>query len=235
MKPTNLATREAWLEARRELLEAEKRLTQQRDDVARKRRELPWVLVTEDYRFDAEAGEASLIDLFADCSQLVVQHFMFGADWEEGCKSCSFWADNLQGALPHLRARDVAYVAVSQAPLPVLTAFKTRMGWVHDWVSCAPCNFGNDYHVWHTPEQIAAGETSYNYRDGPVHGEHLPGFSVFARDEDGAVYHTYSAYARGLDPLNGAYQLLDLVPKGRDEAELSFPMAWVNHHDHYPD
>jgi predicted dithiol-disulfide oxidoreductase (DUF899 family) len=225
-------SREAWLEERRQLLEEEKALTRARETLAAKRRELPRVLVEEDYEFDTERGRERLVDLFGEKSQLVVQHFMFGPDWEEGCKSCSFWSDNMQGALPHLSARDVSYVAVSQAPLDVLLSFRERMGWRHDWVSSAPCNFSNDYHVWYTPEQIAAGETAYNFQPGLHYGEHAPGFSVFLREGD-RVFHTYSCYARGLDMLNGAYQVLDLVPKGRDEADLPMPMAWVRLHDRY--
>jgi len=225
--------REEWLEARRQLLEREKQLTRDREAVAVARRALPWVRVEQDYRFDTVRGQEGLSDLFGTASQLIVQHYMFAPQWTDGCKSCAFWSDNLQGALPHLAARDVAYVAVSQAPLEVINPFRQRMGWQHDWVSSAPGSFSNDYHVWYTPEQIAAGETAYNFQPGFHYGEHAPGFSVFARDDTGAVCHTYSCYARGLDPLNGTYQLLDLVPKGRDEAALPAPMAWLRLHDEY--
>jgi len=228
-----IVDRETWLEERRALLEEEKALSRTREALAEKRRALSWVRVTEDYRFETERGVESLSDLFGDRSQLIVQHFMFAPDWQDGCKSCSFWSDNLQGALAHLLARDVAYVAVSQAPLGVILPFKQRMGWQHDWVSSAPSSFSNDYHVWYTPEQIAAGETAYNFQPGFHYGEHAPGFSVFAKDDSGDVCHTYSCYARGLDPLNGTYQLLDLVPKGRDEAGLPAPMAWLQLHDQY--
>lgn len=228
-----VATREEWLAARQDLLTEEKALTRARAAVAEKRRALPWVLVEDDYRFVGAAGEVTLADLFGAHSQLIVQHYMYGADWTEGCKSCAFWADQFDPAAAHLAARDVAFAVVSQAPYDVFAPFRSRMGWGFNWVSSAPCSFSNDYHVWYTPEQIAAGETAYNFQPGAHYGEHAPGVSVFARDADGAVYHTYSCYARGLDTLNGCYQLLDLVPKGRDEAELPMPMAWVRHHDRY--
>lgn len=241
LKKGTVVDREHWLDARRALLAEEKALSKAREALAAKRRALPWVTVEEDYRFETEQGEQTLDALFEGRSQLVVQHFMYGPDWQEGCKSCSYWSDNLQGALPHLAARDVTYVAVSQAPLAVIAPFKERMGWQHNWVSSAPCNFSNDYHVWYTPEQIAAGETGYNFQPGFHYGEHAPGFSVFARcstqiespGSDKNIYHTYSCYARGLDTLNGAYQILDLVPKGRDESELPAPMAWLQLHDQY--
>ena len=228
-----VATREEWLAARRALLEEEKALTRAREAVAEKRRALPWVRVEADYRFDGPDGELTLGELFDDRSQLIVQHYMYGPDWEEGCKSCAFWADQFNPAVPHLRARDVAFAVVSQAPYPVFAPFKERMGWTFNWVSSTLCSFSNDYHVWYTPEQIAAGETAYNFQPGLHYGEHAPGVSVFAKDDEGGIYHTYSCYARGLDPLNGCYQLLDLVPKGRDEADLPMPMAWLRHHDRY--
>ena len=225
-----VASREEWLQARTALLEEEKALTRARDALAAKRRQLPWVAVDEDYAFESEAGTESLADLFGDRSQLIVQHFMYGADWQDGCKSCSFWADQFDPAVAHLGGRDVAFAAISQAPYSVFAPFKARMGWSFHWVSSAGCNFSNDYHVWYTPEQIGAGQTFYNFTPGMHYGEHSPGVSVFARDAQGSVYHTYSCYARGLDILNGAYHLLDLVPRGRDE---SAGMAWVRHHDRY--
>ena len=226
-------SREVWLEARRALLEEEKALTRAREAVAEKRRALPWVPVDEDYRFEGPTGTLSLADLFGRHSQLIVQHYMYGPDWQEGCKSCAFWADQFNPAVPHLAARDVAFAVVSQAPYEVFAPFKDRMGWTFSWVSSAPCNFSNDYHAWYTPEQIAAGDVAYNFQLGLHYGEYAPGISVFAKDDAGAIYHTYSCYARGLDPLNGCYQLLDLVPKGRDEAELPMPMAWLRLHDRY--
>jgi len=227
------ASREEWLAARKDLLEEEKALTRAREAVAEKRRALPWVKVETAYCFDGPDGNVTLGELFADRSQLIVQHYMYGPDWQEGCKSCAFWADQFNPAVPHLGARDVAFAVVSQAPYAVFAPFKERMGWTFSWVSSAPSNFSNDYHVWYTPEQIAAGDTAYNFQPGLHYGEHAPGVSVFAKDETGGIYHTYSCYARGLDPLNGCYQLLDLVPTGRDEADLPMPMAWLRHHDRY--
>lgn len=233
MEAMKVAGREEWLTARKALLEEEKALTRAREAVAEKRRALPWVCVEEDYRFEGADGPVTLAGLFGDRSQLIVQHYMYGPDWQEGCKSCAFWADQFNPAVVHLAARDVAFAAVSQAPVSVFTPFKARMGWTFNWVSSAPCNFSNDYHAWYTPEQIAAGDTAYNFQPGLHYGEHAPGISVFAKDGAGRIYHTYSCYARGLDPLNGCYQLLDLVPKGRDEAGLPMPMAWLHHHDRY--
>lgn len=222
-----------WLRARLELLEEEKAFNRARDALSAKRRALPWERVDSDYAFASEAGTETLSELFDGRSQLIVQHFMYGPGWEAGCKNCSFWADQFDPAVVHLNARDVSFVAVSDAPYAEFAPFKQRMGWTFRWVSAAGCSFSHDYLVHHTPEQIAAGDTFYNYRKGLHYGEHSPGVSVFARGDDGAVYHTYSCYARGLDMLNGAYHLLDLVPKGRDEESLSGPMAWVQLHDSY--
>ena len=231
----DIATREAWLAARKALLEEEKALTKAREALAEKRRALPWVPVEEAYTFESDAGAQTLADLFGARRQLIVQHFMFAPGWLEGCKSCSFWADQFDPAVPHLGGRDVAFVVVSQAPYADFAPFKARMGWNFRWVSSAPCTFSRDFHVWYTPEDIAAGDTFYNFTAGLHYGEHAPGVSVFVKDDAGLVYHTYSCYARGLDMLNGAYQLLDLTPLGRDERALPMPMAWVKHHDRYED
>lgn len=219
-----VATRAEFDAARKELLEAEKELSRRHDELARKRRELPWVRVDTDYEFGTETGPQSLLDLFGDHSQLVVWHFMFGHDWDEGCPSCSFWADGYDGVLPHLAARDVALVAISTAPLERLISYRERMGWTFPWVSSAGTSFNRDFEV--------TGSDRYNYRptDEPI-GE-LPGMSVFVRDGD-EVFHTYSAYARGLDIFNNAYQMLDMVPKGRDEDDLPWSMAWLRRHDQY--
>ena len=233
MADHRVVSRDKWVAERRELLAQEKEFTRLRDELSARRRELPWVKIDKDYRFDGPNGEESLADLFDGRSQLLTYHFMFDPEWEEGCKSCSYWADNLNGALPHLAARDVTLVAVSQAPWADIAPFKARMGWDVHWVSSAPCQFSHDYHVWYTPEQIEAGDTFYNYRPGFHYGEHSPGFSVFAKGDDGAIYHTYSCYARGLDMLNGAYHVLDMVPKGRDEQDLPANMAWLRLHDSY--
>ena len=224
-----VSTRERWLQARRDFLAEEKALTKARDALAAKRRALPRYEVTTPYAFQSPQGTLSLADLFGPRSQLVVYHFMFGPDWEQGCKSCSFWADSYNGLVPHLNQRDVTLVAVSSAALEMLLAFRQRMGWSFDWVSSAGTDFNTDFGVTGKP-----GETLiYNYDKPKEDAGELPGLSVFARDGEGRIYHTYSCYARGLDMLNAAYQILDLVPKGRDEDSLPFTMSWVRHHDRY--
>jgi len=223
-----------WVEARQRFLAQEKEFTRQRDELSRARRELPWVRVEKPYLFEGPDGQESLADLFAGRHQLIVQHFMFDPAWEVGCKSCSFWADGFNGFFPHLERRDLAFVAVSRAPLAKLDAFKRRMGWRFKWVSSAGSDFNQDYQVSDSPEEKATGEAYYNYRLGKFSGER-PGISVFYRDDDGTVFHTYSCYARGLDMLNGAYHYLDLAPKGRDEQDLPYGMAWVRLHDEYRD
>jgi len=233
MTDHSVVAREEWLVARRELLAKEKELTYAREALARERRALPWVRVEKPYAFDAPDGRKTLAELFAGRGQLVVYHFMFDPAWEEGCKSCSFWADNFNPNIVHLAQRDVTMVAVSRAPLPRLEAFKRRMGWSFPWVSSAPSDFNRDYHVSFTPEEAASGEAEYNYRRQKFGNAERPGFSVFCKDADGGVFHTYSCYGRGLDMMNTAYQILDLVPKGRDEAGLPYPQAWVRWHDRY--
>lgn len=228
-----VVSRNEWIAARRELLAKEKELTRLRDAVAAQRRALPWVRVDKSYAFEGPAGTQTLPELFAGRSQLVVYHFMFGPDWEEGCKSCSFVTDHFQGAIIHLAHRDVTLVAVSRAPLAKIEAFKRRMGWQHTWVSSHGSDFNYDYHVSFTPQELASGTAEYNYEKSRFPVEEAPGVSVFCKNANGAIYHTYSSYARGLDPLIGTYQYLDLVPKGRAEESESYPMAWVRHHDRY--
>ena len=223
----------AWLAARQQLLAKEKEFTRLRDELARERRALPWVKIEKSYVFDGPAGKESLGDLFGGRHQLIVQHFMFDPAWNAACKSCSFWADGFNGFFPHLEQRDLAFVAVSLAPVEKLNAFKARMGWSFKWVSSLGSDFNRDYQVSETPEEKARGEAYYNYRTGEPFGGERPGVSVFYRDDDGSVFHTYSCYARGLDMMNGAYQYLDLAPKGRDEGSLAYPMAWVRLHDEY--
>jgi predicted dithiol-disulfide oxidoreductase (DUF899 family) len=227
----NVVSRSEWLEARRSHLAREKELTRLRDKLCRERRELPWVAVTEDYRFEGPAGVESLADLFAGRSQLVVYHFMYHPSWEVGCKSCSFWADNFERIDVHLAARDVTLVFVSRAPYETLAAFRERMGWSFKWVSSSPCDFNRDYHVSFSEDDIA-GEVEYNFTTTRFPSEEAPGVSVFFRDGD-EIFHTYSTYSRGLDMLNGAYHLLDLVPKGRDEGDLDNSMAWLRLRDQY--
>ena len=235
MANQNAVTREEWLVARKKHLVKEKEFTRLRDELSKQRRDLPWVKVDKEYVFEGLNGKESLAGLFAGRSQLLVYHFMFGPDWEEGCPSCSFWADNYDGIIQHLSHRDVTMVTVSRAPLDQLQAYRKRMGWGFKWVSSFDNDFNHDYHVSFTEEDLEKGETYYNYSMRKGGGAEAPGISVFYKDENGDVFHTYSSYSRGLDMLNGAYHLLDLVPKGRDEAEFNFPMAWVRRHDVYED
>ena len=231
MQQPKVVSPEQWLAARKALLAKEKELTRARDRLSAERRALPWVEVEKAYTFDGPHGPETLADLFGERSQLLVYHFMFGPDWQEGCPSCSFWADNYNGIVVHLEHRDVSLVAVSRAPLDKLEAYKKRMGWNFKWVSSLGCDFNRDYHVSFTPEEQKTAV--YNYEAAGFGSSEAPGVSVFAKDAQGRIFHTYSCYARGLDTLNGAYQLLDLVPKGRDEQGLSHSMAWLRRHDKY--
>ena len=232
--PNNaIVSGEDWIEARKALLAKEKAFTKARDALTRERQSLPWVKIEKSYAFDSENGRVTLSDLFEGRSQLIVSHFMFHPDWEAGCKSCSFWADGYDNYVVHLNARDVSFVAVSRAPLDKLQAYRKRMGWHFDWVSSAENDFNRDFGVTFTPEELASHSAFYNYRIGSFPSEEAPGFSVFYRDDDKTIYHTYSCYARGLDMMNAAYQLLDLVPKGRDEQDLPFTMAWLRRRDEY--
>ena len=223
---------EAHRAARLELLAREKQLTRLRDELAAERRRLPWVRLDKNYEFDGPDGRLSMTDLFGDKSQLIVYHFMMGPGWEEGCPICSFWADSFDGSSVHLAHRDAAFVAVSRAPFPEIEAYRRRMGWSFPWVSSAPSDFNFDFGVSSTPEHPAAG-SEYNFRQVEKPMEESPGLSVFARDDAGQIFHTYSTYSRGLDPINSAYQLLDVTPKGRDEQDLPWTMAWLRRHDSY--
>ena len=225
-----VVSREQWLVERRELLEKEKAFTRQRDQLSAERRALPWVRVDKAYAFQDGQGSKRLADLFGGRSQLIVYHFMFGPGWEEGCTGCSFLADHIDGANLHLAHHDVSLVAVSRAPWPEFQAFKQRMGWSFDWLSSADCDFNHDYQVSARPEQIAAGEVEYNYAPSSQPMEDMHGISLFFKDATGAIFHTYSSYARGCDLLVGAYNYLDLTPKGRNEGAI---MDWVRHHDRY--
>ena len=222
-----------WLTARKELLSKEKEFTRLRDELSRQRRELPWEKVEKEYVFDGPSGKETLADLFGDKSQLIVYHFMFGPGWREGCPSCSFLSDHLDGALAHLAARDVSLVVASRAPLAQIEAFKKRMGWQFKWVSSYGNDFNYHFHVSFTKEEVAKGQMYYNYVMQPFPSEEGPGTSVFYKDGSGHIFHTYSSYARGLDMLVGTYNWLDLAPKGRDEEGLAHTMAWVRHHDKY--
>lgn len=222
-----------WLAARKELLLREKEVTRLRDELSRRRRELPWELVEKNYSFEGPRGRQSLGDLFGERSQLIVYHFMLGPGWAEGCPGCSFIGDHLDGSLVHLAARDVSLVAVSRAPLAEIQSFQTRMGWKFPWVSSNGSDFNFDYQASSTKDELAKGEVYYNYTMQKFPSEERPGASVFYKDADGSVFHTYSSYGRGLDIFLGAYNWLDIVPKGRDEDGLKQPMAWLRHHDKY--
>lgn len=228
-----VVSREQWLEARKAHLLKEKELTRMHDALAAERRSLPWTKVDKAYTFDTPAGKRTLAELFGRHSQLVVYHFMFGPEWNEGCPSCSFVSDHLDGAVPHLAARDVALTMVSRAPLGKIQAFKSRMGWRFPWVSSHGTDFNADFGVSFTKEEMARGGVNYNYTVQPFPSEEAPGVSVFYKDAAGDVFHTYSTYGRGVEPLLGTYVILDMAPKGRDEDHLPFGMAWVRYHDRY--
>lgn len=235
MADRNIVSHEEWLAARKEHLRREKEFTRLRDELSRERRELPWERVEKNYVFEGPNGRETLSDLFAGKSQLVIYHFMFGPDWGEGCKSCSFWADNFNGIDVHLKHRDVTLIAVSRAPFERLHAYQNRMGWGFRWVSSFGSDFNRDYHVSFTPEDKKAGKVDYNYTMQDFPSDEAPGISVFVKNSAGDIFHSYSSYGRGLDMLNGAYHYLDLVPKGRDEEGLPYTMAWLRHRDKYQD
>ncbi len=235
MEQSKVVSPAEWLAARKELLKKEKEFTRLRDELSRQRRELPWERVEKQYVFDGPGGKESLGDLFGSKSQLIIYHFMFGPEWKEGCPSCSFNMDHTDGALVHLAQRDVTFVAISRAPLSQIETFKERMGWRFKWVSSYGSDFNYDYHVSFKKEEMAKGKVYYNFDMQEFPSEEAPGISVFYKDMNGDVFHTYSAYARGTETSVGTYNYLDLVPKGRDEDALPFTMAWVRHHDRYSD
>ena len=222
-----------WIEARKKLLQKEKEQTYLRDKINAERQALPWVKVEKNYVFDTPIGKKTLADLFNGRSQLIIKHFMLGPGWKEGCVGCSFEVDHVEGALMHIKHHDVNYVAVARAPIAEIEAFKRRMGWNFEWVSSQNSDFNFDFFVSFTPEQVKKGEVYYNYVESAIPMEELSGFSVFYKDAAGDVFHTYSTFGRGGEIVLGTYHVLDLVPKGRDEAGLPFPMAWVRHHDRY--
>jgi predicted dithiol-disulfide oxidoreductase (DUF899 family) len=228
MTTHEIVSHEDWIAARRSFLAKEKEFTRLRDELSRERRELPWELVKKAYVFETDQGRETLAGLFGRHTQLIVYHFMYAPEWEIGCRSCSFWADNFNGIVPHLNARDVALVAVSRAPLPKLQAQARRFGWTFKWVSSLGNDFNFDYNVSFAPESPDRGAVFYNYSQQKLGGTEMPGISAFFRDGE-QVYHSYSTYARGLDMLNAAYHYLDIAPKGRDEEGFAFPMQWVKH------
>jgi predicted dithiol-disulfide oxidoreductase (DUF899 family) len=224
-------SRDRWLTERKALLAREKELTRLRDQIARERRALPWVRIDRNYLFDAPEGRRTLAELFEGRRQLLVQHFMLGPGWEQGCPSCSFMADHTDGMNVHLAHRDITMIAISRAPLAEIERFRQRMGWKFKWVSSHGSDFNYDFGVSFTPDEVAKGEVDYNYGRWPSPHDELPGLSVFYQDDAGEVFHTYSTFGRGVEVMMGAYNLMDLTPKGRDER--GGPMAWVRHHDRY--
>ncbi len=232
---TTASVREQWLHQRLALLEREKALSRLSDELAEARRALPWVRMDKRYVFDTPQGPCALGDLFEGHSQLLVQHFMLGPGWEQGCRSCSYMADHTDGMLPHLAARDVAFVAVSRAPLAEIERFRRRMGWNFRWVSSHGSDFNRDFGVSFTPDEVAAQSMHYNFAQQPYANDEMPGVSAFARNGAGEVFHTYSTYGRGVEVMMGTYRLLDLTPRGRHEGGLEDTMSWVRHHDRYED
>lgn len=232
MTPHNAVSRDEWLAARKELLREEKEFTHRREELAAKRRQLPWVEIDKNYQFDSTAGQVSLGDLFEVRHQLLVYHFMFAPEWSQGCKSCSLLADHYDPAIIHLNHRDTSMVTVSRAPLAKLQAFRQRMGWKFNWVSTIGDDFNRDFGVLFREQELNAGLNIYNYNREPYPVSDLPGLSVFYRDDSGRIFHTYSTYARGLDIFINAYNFLDIVSKGRDEENIGI-MSWVRHHDRY--
>lgn len=228
-----IVEKSAALSARRALLAEEKALTKARDALAAKRRQLPWVRVEKDYVFQSPAGPISFSDLFQGRSQLIVQHFMFAPGWEEGCVGCSFNSDHVDGAMPHIQARDASFVAISRASIEEIERYRKRMGWRFLWVSSGASEFNYDFDVSFRKEDVAAGRASYNYRPYGDEMEDLSGISTFIKGEDGRIYHTYSTFARGDELVCTAYVYIDMLPKGRDEDRLDYPQAWWRHHDKY--
>lgn len=231
---TKVVSPAEWLDARKELLAKEKEFTRLRDELSRKRREMPWEKVEKNYVFEGSRGKIKLADLFGGRSQLIVYHFMFGPGWKEGCPSCSFLADSFDAATVHLGQRDTAFAAISRATLPEIEAFQKRMGWKFQWVSSFGTDFNYDYNVSFSKAELESGKAYYNYAPAGFPSEEGPGASMFIQ-KDGEIFHTYSAYARGLDILLPTYNWLDMTAKGRNEEGLPWPMAWVRHHDKYGD
>ena len=231
-KEHKVVSAQEWIAARKELLAAEKKFTKLRDQLNQQRRDLPWVKVDKNYSFDGPKGKETLAELFAGRSQLIVYHFMFGPDDDEGCAHCSFWADHYDGPGLHLNQRDTTLVVISRAPLKKLDAFKKRMGWKFEWVSSGQTDFNYDYHASFTPEQLKRGPVLYNYAETEMGIADREGVSAFYRDKSGAIFHTYSAFARGIDLLNTTYNFLDLTAKGRDE-DPEQAQDWVDYHDKY--
>ncbi|MDB5827724.1 MAG: hypothetical protein JWQ73_1944 [Variovorax sp.] len=229
----SVVSNERWVSARKALLTREKELMRLQDQLARDRRALPWQRVEKNYVFDAPEGRRTLSDLFEGRSQLLVQHFMFGPDWAQGCPSCSYMADHTDGMTVHLAHRDVTMVAISRAPLSQIEPFRQRMGWKFNWVSSNGSEFNYDYGVSFKPEDFSRGEVDYNFHLTSFPSEEAPGVSAFYKDDSGQVFRTYSTYGRGVEVMMGTYHMLDLTPLGRDERDVPNRMEWVRHHDRY--
>jgi predicted dithiol-disulfide oxidoreductase (DUF899 family) len=228
-----IVSKNEWIEARKVLLQKEKEFTKLRDQLSKQRRDLPWVEVDKEYVFDGPNGKETLSELFDGRSQLIVYHFMYDPNWDVGCPSCSFWADNFNDIIVHLNQRDVTMIAVSRAPYNKIDAYKKRLSWNFKWVSSFNTDFNRDYYVSFTSEELEKKEGFYNFTIQDPSVSELPGVSVFYEDQAGKIFHTYSAYSRGIDILNNTYNYLDLVPKGRDEDDYEFSMKWVRRHDEY--
>ena len=228
-----IVSKNEWITARKVLLQKEKEFTELRDQLSQQRRDLPWVAVDKEYVFDGPNGKETLSELFDGRSQLIVYHFMYDPDWDAGCPSCSFWADNFNNIIVHLNQRDVTMIAVSRAPYSKIDAYKKRLSWDFKWVSSFDTDFNYDYYVSFSSEELEKKEGFYNFTILNPTVSELPGVSVFYKDLSGKIFHTYSAYSRGIDILNNTYNYLDLVPKGRDEDGYDFSMAWVRRHDEY--
>lgn len=228
-----IVSREEWIDARKKLLIKEKEFTRLRDQLSQQRRDLPWAPVDKQYVFGGPTGKETLAQQFDGTSQLIVHHFMFNPNWDAGCPHCSFWDDNYDRTPIHLKHLDVSFLAVSRAPYAKLEAYRKRMGWSFKWVSAFGSDFNSDYFALFTPDEVKNGTGYYNYGQQKPMGEDVVAFSVFAKDDAGKIFHTYSTYSRGVDMLNGAYHYIDLTPKGRDEAGHGNPQFWVRRHDEY--
>lgn len=229
-----VVSREEWLKERIALLNEEKAFTRQRDELSRKVRALPWIKVEKSYTFESPRGRQSLADLFGPRSQLMIYHFMFDPTWSQGCMSCSFIADHYDNLVVHLAHRDISFVTVSKAPTQKIEQFRQRMGWTFPWVSAANTDFGRDYGVSFTDQELASDKAVYNFNSTPYPIREMPGLSVFFKDPRGNIFHTYSSFARGLEDFLTAYRYIDVTPKGRDE-EQTGGMGWLRHRDRYDD
>ena len=228
-----VVSRDCWIAERKRLLARERELTHLRDEVARERRALPWIRIEKSYVFDTLEGRRALAELFDGRRQLLVQHFMLGPGWEQGCPSCSYMADHTDAMNVHLAHRDVTFLAVSRAPLDEIERFRRRMGWQFRWGSSHGSDFNFDFGVSFTPEEMARNEVCYNYGMQSFECEEMPGISVFYKNDAAEVFHTYSTYRRGVEVMMGTYNMLDLTPQGRGERDVAHKMEWVRHHDRY--